>query len=364
MRLRDPLTIALLLTALYSAAVVVGLVWLLGQTSAVVAAELAPGARAPRPVASQTVEIAVEQGMSADEIAVALAQRGVIVDADRFATLLAFTGLGAQLQAGRYEIPANTPAAEVIRRMRLGLTAELLVAIPEGLRLEEVGEVLADLGLVTMEEWREALELPWPHAFLQERPEGASLLGYLMPASYPVTRRSSAEEVVEIMLDHFGEQVDASVIAEAETRGLTLHELLTLASIVEREAAVSEEQPLVASVFLNRIEDGIPLQADPTVQFAVATAESVERYGWWKHGLTVDDLALDSPYNTYVYAGLPPGPIANPGLNAILAVIRAPETDYVFFVAAPECDGSHRFAATLDEHSVNVEAFRRSPCGE
>jgi UPF0755 protein len=128
---------------------------------------------------------------------------------------------------------------------------------------------------------------------------------------------------------------------------------------VEREAVLVEEQPRIASVFLNRLADGIALQADPTVQYAIATAESVELYGWWKVGLTLDDLAVDSPYNSYLVAGLPPGPIAAPGAAAVRAVVEAPETALLYFVADESCDGaSHAFAETLEEHNANVARYR------
>ena len=146
---------------------------------------------------------------------------------------------------------------------------------------------------------------------------------------------------------------------QLEGQDLTLEQVVTLASIVEREAQKPSERPIIASVFLNRLKAGIPLQADPTVQYAVAngSAASVQQYTYWKKELTVDDLKLDSPYNTYVNAGLPPGPIANPGLASIQAVVRPATTDYLFFVA--KGDGSHVFAETLEEHLRNVEKYRQ-----
>ncbi len=133
--------------------------------------------------------------------------------------------------------------------------------------------------------------------------------------------------------------------------------MVTLASIVEREAVQKEERPTIASVYLNRLDDDIGLQADPTVQFAVANPDSVARFGWWKRELTVTDLANRSPYNTYVHVGLPPGPIAAPGLDAILATVRPEQTEYLYFVA--KGDGSHVFSRTFAEHSRNVATYQR-----
>ncbi|MQA00505.1 MAG: endolytic transglycosylase MltG [Dehalococcoidia bacterium] len=365
MRARDPLTIASLLFVVWAAVVaLVAADRLLAAPDKLADEFRATEARTVPQPSRDGIEITIEPGLSAEGIADLLVRRGVLGDAGAFETLLTYSGAGPLLQAGQYELPANLPATEVIRRLREGLTSDVLLAVPEGLRVEEVGELVAAASITTVEEWEAALESVRDHPVLEGLPEGASLNGYLLPASFPFGDDANAEDVVRAMLDAFAEQVDADLIAEAEASGLTLHEVLTLAAIVEREAVVDEERELIAGVFLNRLEQGIAFGADPTVQFAVATEESVDEFGWWKQELTVDDLALDSPYNTYLYAGMPPGPIANPGLDAIEAVIRPAETDAIYFVAAPECDGSHLFATTDAEHNVNVEAFRNSPCGQ
>jgi UPF0755 protein len=158
------------------------------------------------------------------------------------------------------------------------------------------------------------------------------------------------------MLQTFEDIVPPGVRESAADVGLTFHEALTLASVIEREAQVPEERPIMAQVFLSRLALGIPLEADPTVQFAVAEdPASVAEFGYWKAGLTNDDLLADSPYNTYQNGGLPPGPIANPGLESILAVMNPADTSYFYFVARP--DGSHAFAETFEEHLQNVQEF-------
>ena len=158
------------------------------------------------------------------------------------------------------------------------------------------------------------------------------------------------------MLAAFDQHYQESISAPLAASGLTLLDAVTLASIVEREAVLPEERALIAAVFLNRLELGIALQADPTVQYAITIGFDEEpEDGWWKLELTLDDLALESPYNTYVGAGLPPGPIASPGLGAIQAVMRPADTDFLYFVARG--DGSHVFAETLEEHNANVAEF-------
>ena len=367
MRMRDPLPIVLVLMGVFSAAVLFTLAERIADTPDVIAAEIMA---LPTPLASsaglpnEAVAVEIPEGTGAEQILVLLLDAGVLTDAGSFDSLLAFSGVASELQAGSYEFPLGLPASEVIFRLRAGGVTTELVQIPEGLRVEEVGAILVDARIVTAEEWDAAVNAGPLHVALSERPDGASLLGYLLPASYPFHEGTSAESALQAMLDAFVVQVTPALLAEAEAAGLTLHELLTLASIVEREAVLPEEQPMVASAFLNRLAQGIALGADPTVQFSISTPERVEEFGWWKHGLEQADLEVDSPYNTYLYAGLPPGPIANPGIAAIEAVVRPAHTNFLYFVAAPECDGAHQFAATYDGHLRNVENFRASGCGE
>jgi len=159
------------------------------------------------------------------------------------------------------------------------------------------------------------------------------------------------------MLAAFDTQVTPELRQAMQASDLTLHEAVTLASIVEREAVRPEERPLIAGVFLNRLRLGMSLGADPTVQYALASdPASVERFGFWKQGLTTEDLQVDSAYNTYVNGGLPPGPIANPGLASLEAVAHPAQTSYLYFVARQ--DGSHVFAETLEEHLRNVEEYQ------
>ena len=349
---RDPLPLALALMTLFTLAVGVALALALRSSPEAVAGGLVGGPQVTVRAAAQMVTVRVEPGASAAEIARDLEAAGVIGGERRFNLLLEFTGWGPELRAGRYEFERGTPALEVIRRLREGLTNERLFTVPEGLRLEEIGELLGDEGVASIDDWEQALRGPRPEQILETRPEGASLLGYLLPASYPLGGDTTADDLVAAMIAALAEQLTDELLAEAEDGGHSLHDLLTLASIVEKEAVEPDEQPLIASVFLNRLDLGVALQADPTVQFAAASNESGGS-GWWPEIFEVD-LERDSPYNTYRYPGLPPGPIANPGIGAIIAVIRPASTEYLYFVA--RCDGSerHDFGETLDQHMVNV----------
>lgn len=353
--LRNPLVL-LPAFLVYSAIVgVVVLVVLRGSPDAV-AGELEAGAPGVAFGAGQPVTFVVNAGVSGSEIAASLEDAGVISDRHRFEVLTKLTGGSSELKAGCYVFAEHTPAAEVAVRLREGITSLRSLAVPEGRRVEEIGASLERAGITTADAWRDAVATA-PRDALPEPPPGDSLNGYLFPATYPVECRSDAPRMVQAMLEAFAAQVTPALVDEAKRQGLSLHEVVTLASIVEREAAVRSEQPVIASVFLNRLDEGMPLQADPTVQYAIATANPPGGgISWWKTALTVADLEFESPYNTYLHRGLPPGPIANPGIDAILAVIRPAKTDYLYFVA--KGDGSHAFAATLAEHNANVERYQ------
>lgn len=323
---------------------------------------------APVKVASESaVQITVPQGASADQIVDALEVGGAVHDASILRLLLRFLGGGDQLQAGRYQFPRDADPAVALRILRGGPNSQRMITVREGLRVEEVGALFVEQGIVTPAQWSAAITAPRTEAFLANRPEGATLTGYLFPATYDVVRYSTADLLVQAMLATFQEQVSPATVTKAKALGMTLHEAITLASIVEREAQAPDERALIAAVFHNRLEAGIQLQADPTVQFGLTVdpvngPSSVATYGYWKKGLTAADLALRSPYNTYLNRGLPPGPIANPGLGAIEATVNPAPVPYLYFVAAPSCDGRHLFASDLDAHNRNVALFRASPC--
>src|SRR5688572_28684359 len=299
--------------------------------------------------------VVVKAGMGGDEIAALLAEQGIISDARRFRALVGMTGASAELQAGCYEIARGTPTIEVLRRLRGGLTTDRVLVVPEGLRPEEVADRAVAEGVGSAADWASALRVADDAPGPLGRPAGAGLAGYLFPAAYPIECDTTPDSLLQTMLETFSDEVPATLLAEAQREGLSTNEILTLASIVEREAVVKEERAVIASVFRNRLEEGMGLDADPTVQYAVAAPASVARYGWWKEELTIDDLANRSPYNTYVHEGLPPGPIASPGLEAIEAAVRPASTDFLFFVATG--DGGHAFARTLAEHNSNVAQY-------
>lgn len=367
MRMRDPQTIAVLVFGVFLAAVVlVGGSRILGTDDAL-AEEIA--GRSPVTASGVSVEgnvrVRIPDGSSPDEIVEALARAGVVADAETLRALLYFTGASSELKAGEYEFALNTPPAEVIRRIRGGPDLIERITFRTGLRVQEIGETLEREGFFTAAEWQAAIDAAPRREFMGGETD---FLGFLMPGTYEIDPETTAAELLEAMLDRFEEEVTPQLVARAEEQGWTLYEVLTLASVVEREAVHDDEKREVAAVFRNRVSEGMPLQADPTVQFALTLGEagpaSVDEFGWWKQGLTEIDLSLDSPYNTYYYPGMIPGPIANPDIESIRAVIDPAPVDYLYFVAAPECDGRHLFGSTLEEHNANVEIFRASACAQ
>lgn len=339
-------------------------VWLLSGTPGALVNE-EPSRLGPTPEAGgEPVVIPVPEGATAREIGEELEDAGVIQSARLFRVLASLMGVGDDLVAGDYEFGRGETALTAIRRISQGVTAALVVAIPEGLRAEEIGDLLARRGILSTDEFRRALGDIYDATFLGELPPGAGLEGFLFPATYGFSRDTSGHEVVQQLLNAFDQRYRESILPSLATTGGDLHEAVILASIVEREARVAEERPTIAGVFLNRLQLGLPLQADPTVQYAVGSdPASAQEFGYWKPELTLADLDVDSPYNTYVNVGLPPGPIASPGLDSILAAVEPADTNYLFFVA--RADGSHAFAETLEEHNRNVcEIYPSRPeCG-
>ena len=194
---------------------------------------------------------------------------------------------------------------------------------------------------------------------LLPQPSPSRLEGYLFPQTYEVPQPVSGSRAAELMVRMFNQRVGDALRSPSETK-LTPLQVITLASIIEREAQVPGERPTIASVYLNRLEDKMPLQADPTVQYAVASRDgtAAAAYGYWRD-LTPADLELQSPYNTYRNTGLPPGPICSPGEASIRAVLQPAQTEYRYFVATRDGSGAHLFARTLDEHNANVSKVNK-----
>ncbi len=301
----------------------------------------------------------VNQGETASTIAERLEREKLISNSLLFRVMAKLRGIDSHIEAGAYQLRRNMTTNEILDELAQSRYAGSTVTIPEGWRAEEIADLLQRRGIVKRSEFMALVNAAGFDAdFLRSRPLGASLEGYLFPDTYRVPPGITAEEIIQLMLKNFGQRFNSTMREQAAKSGLSIHEVVTLASIVEREAVVPQERPVIASVYLNRLKANMLLQADPTVQYAVANAnpDDVDQ-GYWKKMLTIADLKIDSPYNTYRYKGLPPGPIANPGLASIEAVLEPAKTEYLYFVATE--NGTHVFAKTLEEHNQNVAKYRK-----
>ena len=274
----------------------------------------------------------------------------------RFELLASLLGWESRLEPGDYTFEAGLTTFDILRRIHSGETSPLRVVIPEGLRLEQVTERLALSNIVDPDVFRAALETAASEtvagSLAVNRPQGASLEGYLFPSAYVFPLDSSADDVIRQMLSRLNESLTPHLQEQINNSGRSLHETLIIASIIEREVIDDSERVLVSAVIWNRLEVGMLLQMDSTVQYAVGREGD-----WWKQDLTANDLMIDSPYNTYRAHGLPPTPIAAPGLASIEAAANPANVPYLFFVARG--DGTHVFAVTFEEHQANVERYLR-----
>lgn len=283
-------------------------------------------------------------------IASRLEATGLIHDAEAFITYLKYSGLDTTLQAGKYTLsPALTPL-ELADVLQDATPSEVTFSVLPGWRIEEIAASIPTSGLEFSEEdFLKASFSPADNlSTLGELAGSSSIEGFLYPGSYRIPRVTSADELIQILVEQFSSQLTPEMLDGFQRQGLNIFEAVILASIVERESVLSEEMPLIASVFLNRLAIGMPLEADSTVQYAVGYNPTQNT--WWTNPLSVGDLQFDSPYNTYLYPGLTPGPIANPDARALRAVAFPAQTPYYYFRATCDNSGRHDFSETFEEH--------------
>lgn len=310
----------------------------------------------------------INPGEPARYVAARLAAAGFIRDGDLLNLYIRVNSLDKNIEAGSFMLAESMTIPEIASELQQARFEEVLVTIPEGFRAEEIAERLAENFVLDSERFLTAVRQPRTlnlfseYDFLQNLPDGASLEGYLFPDTYRFPVNVSEPEVVlASMLDNFATRVGTDGLIGGSS-GLSGHNLITLASIVEREAVQADERPLIASVYLNRLNESCPevggryLQADPTVQYAKGATGD----WWWKPQSIEEYAQVRSPYNTYLQEGLPPGPIANSGQFAIEATRNPAQTVYCFFLATGE-DGRHVFAQTFAEHQQNVVIYGYAP---
>jgi UPF0755 protein len=289
----------------------------------------------------------IEQGEGVPSIAVRLEETGLIHSAAAFRAYLIYTGLDTSIQAGKYQLSPALSIDDIATELQDATPEQITFVILPGWRMEEIAASLSTSGLeITPEEFLAAAwSAPPGLDFLSA---AVSTEGFLYPDVYVLPRTMTAAELVEEFLGNFSLHLTPDMHEGFARQGLDVYQAVTLASIVQREAVVVDERAQIASVFYNRLRSGMKLDTDPTVQYALGfnTAQGT----WWTNPLSAADLQIDSPYNTYIYSGLPPGPIASPSLSALRAVAFPAETPYYYFRARCDNSGLHVFSVTFEEH--------------
>lgn len=285
----------------------------------------------------------LHSGYSTRRIASELQAAGVIRSRDAF-LLLSYWRRGRSLKAGEYLFEKSATAMDVQERLARGEVYFRTVVIPEGFNMFEIAQAIQNAGLGTKEDFVK-LAMSDTALISDLAPDATSLEGYLFPNTYEFTRTQSMEDMASAMVRQFRQVAGGLGLTNDVAR------TVTLASIIEKETAVPEERPEVASVYYNRLAQNMPLQADPSVIYAE------QLMGLYAGALHHDDMQFNSAYNTYTHAGLPPGPICNPGKNALSAAMHPATTEYLYFVS--DGSGHHRFANNLEEHNRNVAAYRK-----
>lgn len=292
--------------------------------------------------------VVIEPGDSVAAIGGRLVSAGVVPDVRSFRWAVWRSGAARRLQAGEYRFTRPLSVRDVVDTLVRGDVALRPLTFPEGLTVADMGAIFARAGFGSAAAFADAARAVDLVRDLD--PQAADLEGYLFPDTYSLPRGTSAARLIALMVAGFRDTFGHTLRDEAARLSLSVRQAVTLASLIEKEAAAPEERPLVSAVYHNRLRIGMRLQCDPTIIYALARA------GRYTGNLRKVDLDLDSPYNTYRYSGLPPGPIAAPGRAALDAAVRPARVDYLYFVSRN--DGSHVFASTLKEHNANVRRYQ------
>jgi UPF0755 protein len=292
------------------------------------------------------IEIEIPHGMSAAQIGALLQQKGIIKSQTAFLWGAQLRGVANKLKSGKYLLSPSMSLSQILRKLTLGEVKLVRFSVPEGLTVRQIADLWQAKGFGEAEEFVWAARNRALLGFYGI--DAPSAEGYLFPETYLISEGISAREMVRKMIELFRKRVKSDLIGRGRRKGLNLHQIVTLASIIEKEAKIDEERPIISAVFHRRLKLGWKLEADPTVRYAL---------GLPQRSLTSDDLRVNSPYNTYLHPGLPPGPICNPGLRSIEAAVNPADVDYLYFVA--KGDGSHIFSRTYSEHLRAIAQIKK-----
>jgi UPF0755 protein len=308
------------------------------------------------------IQFEIAAGATADIVVNDLVDAGLLQNRDLFLNYLRYYGHDSGLQTGQFTLNGQLTIPQLVATISEGSARNITLSFLAGMRLEEMVQLLAVTSPAKIDpaEFQKLVQRQQRfdvshYPFLNSLPPDSSMEGFLYPGTYVVPPDANAVYLVDQMLKNFDRQVTPAMRQAYGAQGLSLSEAVTLASIVERETMTGEERPLIASVYLNRVQIDMPLQADPTVQYAVGYQQ--DKNSWWKVPLSLADLKYSHPYNTYVISDLPPGPIANPGVESLQAIAEPAQTDYLFFVLDCNSDpvGLHVFSRTYEEHLAHVQ---------
>ncbi len=287
------------------------------------------------------VTIYISPGSSTADIARRLLDEDVIDDQKDFLKKADEMGVDQKLKPGTYRFIRGEPVEGILRKLEQGEQApEARLTIPEGFSINDIAALVAARTGITKQAYLQATMVDGRRLPLEGSPGGGDLEGLLFPSTYDLQPDITAGQLVEMQLEAFSSNTGDAGWSNASGLGVTPYQALIVASMVEREARVPEERPLIAAVIYNRLAEGMKLEVDATVQYAL---------GYWKTELTQADLEIDSPYNTRLYGGLPPGPICNPGLDAIEAALNPADVDYLYYVATGDAEGHHFFTRSYEE---------------
>ena len=291
-----------------------------------------------------TQVLVIEKGQTGTEIADMLYERGLIRSTQGFKLWLYLSGTNDKLQTGHYQIPNKVTVRELISLLQEGHVESIRVTIPEGYTVGDIAIVLEKNQIMKAKDFLAEAKTFVPYPYMKgTRPATYPVEGFLFPSTYEIPVGATPREVIQMMADEMNRYLTPAVKKQIQAQHMSIHDFVTLASIVERESLFDADRPTIAGVFKKRLAHGIPLQSDATISYVL---------GYAKEDVTIGDTQLQSPYNTYVSKGLPPGPIANPGKKALDAVLHSEDTDYLYFVA--DKDGHNHFSKTYEEHLAEV----------
>jgi UPF0755 protein len=294
----------------------------------------------------QKVQFTVTEGMTTSDIAKLLHDKKLIQTPESFRLAAKLKGLDSKLQAGKYEIVAGMSDKEIIDVLSKGKVHSNSFAVPEGATINEIALRLEEKHLGNAQAFKDACKNYTPYTYMETQNPDVMYKaeGFLAPATYNIPENATEKDIVAMMVQQFNKKLTPEVRDDLSHSYMPLRDIVTLASMVEREATHKEEMPLIAGVFEKRLQKGMPIQSDTTIQYILGAQKKV---------VTYDDLKLESPYNTYLNKGLPPGPVGNPSMDAIRAVIHPVMTDYLYFVADDQ--GYHHFTKTYEEHVKMIQ---------